>query len=72
MRRVNATVTEYGRAPYPAEYLATRKSDGFYYMEIRYGKSQSRKWVKPRYVKLKEKIESVYIEKVSELYVGLR
>lgn len=67
MRLVNATVHEFGRSPYPAEYRATRISDGKYYMEIRYGKQQSRKWVQPKYVTFKTKVTERFIEKVSEL-----
>lgn len=64
---MNATVQEFGRAPYAALYRATRKSDGALYMEIRTGKSQFRKWVKPKYVKFKTEVTPVYIEKVHEL-----
>lgn len=67
MKRVNATVKEYGSAPYPAEYLATRISDGALLMEIRKGKSQSRKWVKTKHVVLKESVTEKLIEKVHEL-----
>lgn len=67
MVRVNATVSEYGRAPYPAEYLATRKKDGKLYMEVRTGKSQYRKWVAPKHVTFKESISEVFVDKVSEL-----
>lgn len=67
MRQVNATVHEFGRSPYPAEYRATRISDGKHYMEIRYGKQQSRKWVRPKDVTFKVKVAKRYIEKVSEL-----
>lgn len=67
MRRVNATVQEFGGLPYPAEYLATRRSDGKYYMEVRHGRSQSRKWLRPKDVTFKEDITHVYIEKAGEL-----
>lgn len=67
MKRIDSTVQEYGSEPYPAEYLATRKSDGSFYMEIRKGKSQSRKWVKPKYVDLKKDITEVFVEKAHEL-----
>lgn len=67
MRGINATVQEYGRAPYPAEYLATRKSDGALYMEVRAGKSQSRRFVKPRYVSMKVEVVETFIEKAHEL-----
>lgn len=67
MVRVNATVSEYGRAPYPAEYLATRKKDGKLFMEVRTGKSQYRKWVAPKHVKFKSEVTMVYIDKISEL-----
>lgn len=66
MKRVNATVTEVGQ-PFPAEYKATRKSDGKYYMEVRYYKRQARKWIKPDLVRLNDDVVQVYIEKVSEL-----
>lgn len=67
MRQINATVTEYGRAPYPAEYLATRNKDGKMYMEVRTGKSQYRKWVSPAHVKFKLEVTPVYVDKVSEI-----
>lgn len=67
MQRVNAVVREFGGQPYPAEYRATRISDGKLYMEVRYGKQQSRKWLRPKDVVFKEEITHVYIEKVSEL-----
>lgn len=66
MKRVNATVTEVGQ-PFCAEYKATRKSDGKYYMEVRYHKRQARKWISPDRVRLDEDVVQVYIEKVSEL-----
>lgn len=67
MRQVNATVQEYGYAPYPAEYIATRISDGYLYMEVRKGKSQSRKWVKPSAVKFKSPVVERLIEKKTDL-----
>lgn len=70
MRQVNATVREYGGSPYPAEYQATRISDGKHYMEIRIGKSQSRKWIRPKDVEFKMEVKRVYIEKASELCVA--
>lgn len=67
MQRVNATVREFGGAPYPAEYQATRISDGKYLMEIRYGKQQSRKWIRPKDVTFKGDYVERFIEKTHEL-----
>ena len=67
MTGTDATVREFGGSPYPAQYRATRKSDGRYYMEIRYGKQQSRKWIRPQDVIFKRKVIEVFIEKASEL-----
>ena len=53
--------------PYSAHYKATRKSDGFFYMQISYGNIQSRKWVDPKNVRMKRTITEVFIEKVWEL-----
>lgn len=67
MRNVNARVQEFGRSPFPAEYLATRRKDGKMYMEIRGGKSQFRKFVDPKYVTLEGDVKEVLIDKVHEL-----
>lgn len=63
----DSTVREYGGQPYLAEYKATRISDGKFYMEIRYGKKQSRKWIRPKDVTFKSTITERFIEKASEL-----
>lgn len=61
----DSRVVEVGQ-PLKARYLATRKSDGMFYMEVRYHKRQARKWMKPERVTLGN-VEQVFIEKVSEL-----
>ena len=62
----NARVVECGQ-PFEAVYLATHVDESKHYMQIRYGKMNSRKWVKRDRVTLHEGVNLVYVEKVSEL-----
>jgi len=53
--------------PRLAYYMATHVSGTKHYMEIRYGKMGSRKWIPANKVTLREGVELVYIDKVAEL-----
>lgn len=66
MRQVNAKVMECGQ-PRRAYYMGTHTSKTKHYMEIRYGKFQSRKWVPVNNVQLDDAVKLRYIEKVAEL-----
>lgn len=63
------TVREMSNQPMPGRYLATRKSDGKYYVKVQYRMAQSRKWLDPKRVQFKEPLEGreVFCEKVTEL-----
>jgi len=64
--RTNARVTLYGQ-PLTAEYLGTKPDGSKHFMEIRFGKSQTRKWVMARFVKLHDGVTIRYIEKKTEI-----
>ena len=66
MKQVNARVWECGQ-PRLAYYMGTHVSGSKHYMEIRYWKRQTRKWVSADKVKLNEGVELRYCEKVTEL-----
>ena len=67
--QIPVTVREINNQPLPGRYLATRKSDGKYYVKVQYAMRQSRKWMDPKRVQFKEPIEGreVFCEKYTEL-----
>lgn len=67
--QIPITVRELTQQPLPGMYLATRKSDGKYYVKVQYAMRQSRKWMDPKRVQFKEKLEGreVFCEKYTEL-----
>ncbi|WAB09295.1 hypothetical protein SEA_STELLA_55 [Streptomyces phage Stella] len=66
MKTVNARVMECGQ-PRLAYYMGTHVSGEKHYVEIRYAKRQTRKWMPTSKVTIDEGVALVYIEKVSEL-----
>lgn len=65
---VDFTVNEPGRGAMKGRYLATRKSDGFLYTELRGGPTKIRKFVDPKRVtNVRNEYEIKYIEKRTEL-----
>lgn len=67
--QVPITVRELTNQPLPGMYLATRKSDGKYYVKVQYSMRQSRKWMDPKKVEFKEPLEGreIFCEKYTEL-----
>jgi hypothetical protein len=67
--QIPVTVRELTNQPLPGMYLATRKSDGKYYVKVQYKMRQSRKWMDPKRVQFKESLEGreVFCEKTTEL-----
>lgn len=67
--QVPITVRELTNQPLPGMYLATRKSDGKYYVKVQYKMRQSRKWMDPGRVQFKEPLEGreIFCEKYTEL-----
>lgn len=67
--QIPITVRELANQPMPGMYLATRKSDGKYYVKVQYKMRQSRKWMDPKRVQFKEELEGreVFCEKYTEL-----
>lgn len=66
MKFINARVMECGQ-PRLAYYMGTHISGTKHYVEIRYHKRQTRKWISATKVTIDEGVPLVYIEKVSEL-----
>lgn len=66
MREANARVMECG-LPRKAVYMGTHHSGTKHYVEIRYGKFQSRKWKPAKDVTINDGVQLRYIEKVAEL-----
>lgn len=66
MKFINARVVECGQ-PRLAYYMGTHVSGTKHYVEIRYYKRQTRKWMPVDKVVIDEGVPLVYIEKVSEL-----
>lgn len=67
--QIPITVRELTYQPLPGQYLATRKSDGKYYVKVQYKMRQSRKWMDPKKVEFKEPLEGreIFCEKYTEL-----
>jgi len=70
--QIPITVRELANQPFPGQYLATRKSDGKYFVKVQYKLRQSRKWIDPKKVQFKESLEGreVFCEKSTELSYG--
>ena len=69
MKLINARVWECGQ-PRMAYYLGTHISGTKHYVEIRYNKRQSRKWMPVSKVTLHSDVKLRYCDKVAELNVN--
>lgn len=67
--QIPITVRELTQQPYPGTYLATRLSDGKYFVKVQYRMRQTRKWMDPKRIQFKEPLEGreVFCEKYTEL-----
>lgn len=67
--QVPVIVREISNQPLSGMYLATRKSDGKYFIKVQYAMRQSRKWMDPNRIQFKEPLEGqeVFCEKHTEL-----